>query len=388
MTRVGHVLASPFPALRGTQGYLFELMRAQAALGHEVHLFCYAGRLDGEVPPRVTLHRSPPLPGVPSALRSSPGLARPVNDLALLGRLLSDPATRRMEVLHGHNHEGGLAALLAGRALGIPVVHQVHGNLEAELESWAGAGRARLLGPLAPLAGLLFDRRLPAASDACLRLRAPEDRADFVGEVLPPGISPAAEQAPGLDRAALARSLGAGPWVAYAGNLDPYQDLPRLFATVRWLGEERPGLRLLIVSHDPPEARERVVQEGGLKEGAVRVVEAPDAAAAARWIVAAGLLLVPRTEPGGLPLKILNAIGLGVPVVTTLAAAAGLGEEAGVVAGGASPEALAEAVLGVIEDPGRRQALQEAAERFTRANTWENVARACETVYQKLTADR
>ena len=376
------VLASPFPAPRGTQAWIGELSAALARSGHEVHLFCYGSGLGGVPPAGVEIHRAPLLPGVPGDLDSAPSLARPLNDLSLLGNLLRELRNLRPSVIHGHNHEGGIAAGIAGAALGYPVVHQIHGSLAEELVAWVdrdGSLRARTpLGRrVARGAGKALDYFVPRLAGRVLTL----DR-EAVGKaglsfskvtVLPPGVSvptgPLPADAPRLPRGA--------PWVVYPGNLDPYQSLDLLMEAWPLVRREIPKARLALVTHD------RGGHEMASLPG-VEIVRPASAEEARAFIESARFVVIPRTGGGGYPLKMLNALGLCVPVVACRPAAKGLSEADGVLPVEASPLALAGGMARLLRDETFRRSLSKNAHHFAEENPWEKVAEAAARVYDEI----
>lgn len=369
--RIAMVLCSPFPAPRGTQGYVSDLSAALAAAGHEVHLFCHAGARGGRPPPGVTLHRARALPAVPAAVGSSPSPARVINDALVLLRLLEDLPALAPTVLHAHNHEAAVVAAAAGRLHGVPVVYQVHGALAEELPAWLP-----LLGPLVGTLGSLADHLVPRLADAVAALdglaAARLDRPGRRPVVLPPGVHPF-EGAP--------RDLGPGCWAAYAGNLDPYQDLPLLFDAFRRVETRLHCAHLALVTHDPPAAVRRVLRRSAVDR--VRAVEVEDVAAARRALAGARVSVVPRREAGGYPIKLLNALGAGVPVVAARAAAKGLGPEDGVLPVDPEADALADALLRVLTDDALHGELAGAARRFAAAHPWSAVADAVTRLYER-----
>jgi glycosyltransferase involved in cell wall biosynthesis len=79
-------------------------------------------------------------------------------------------------------------------------------------------------------------------------------------------------------------------------------------------------------------------------------------------IASAWVSLVPIRVGGGTRLKILEAMALGTPVVTTSKGAEGLDAKHGehlLIAN--SPEAFAEAVIRLLQEPGLRQRLADKA---------------------------
>ncbi len=373
------VLAAPFPAPRGTQAYVADLCQALITRGHRVHLFCYAGVGEslGQLPVGLSLHRAAALPGIDAVPGSAPTPARPANDAALLARLIATVPRLGPVLLHGHNHEGGLLAGLCGRILGRPVVYHVHSRLAEELPLWLG-DRAHFVRRI----GTFVDRLVPRLADSVVTLdpeMAAEKRAFGARHVvaLPPGVRPTPSASVPVPPHP--------PTVVYAGNLDPYQDLPLGLAAVARLSRRLPRLRLRILTHDPPQAARRLACLHGVPAERLEILRPEGWEALQAATRAADVALVPRTTGGGYPIKLLNALSCGVPVVTTLAASKGLGEESGVLPADPTPEALAARLASVLAGPhSRREQLRARALRFAAAHPWEAVAEALEEVYRAL----
>lgn len=188
-------------------------------------------------------------------------------------------------------------------------------------------------------------------------------------------------------RAEVRAELGIAPEAFVAvtvANFRAQKDYPNLLDAARIARGRIPGLRLVAVGQGPLEAdvRERctaldlddVVVLTGYRRDPARVLAAGDV-----------FVLASRWE--GLPVALMEACALGLPVVAT--AVGGIpdvvrdGTEAILVAPG-DPAALAEAVATLAEDPQRRAALALAASR--RANVFD-IRRAqahIEDVYRRL----
>jgi glycosyltransferase involved in cell wall biosynthesis len=110
--------------------------------------------------------------------------------------------------------------------------------------------------------------------------------------------------------------------VLYAGNLDAYQGLEPLIESVARLAKVKPELTWLIATMSPTQAFAQRLAAAGLRE---RVLfQAPTNEDERRMVYAAAeLALVPRAAPGGLPVKLLDALSRNIPVVTTRTALAG-----------------------------------------------------------------
>jgi glycosyltransferase involved in cell wall biosynthesis len=128
----------------------------------------------------------------------------------------------------------------------------------------------------------------------------------------------------------------------YAGNLDAYQGVEWLLEA---LGRLPATYELLVATASDATPLHQGLAERGLRER-VHVMSLADEAERARVHAAADVALVPRRAPGGLPIKLLDALARGLPVVANERALAGLefGSEVQVVPDDDAP-AFAHALL-------------------------------------------
>ena len=129
---------------------------------------------------------------------------------------------------------------------------------------------------------------------------------------------------------------------------------------------------------------ERLIDELGLRRRVHLLGEVPDAA---RLVAAANLFVMSSIEEG-LGTAVLDAMALGVPVVGTRAG--GIPEMleggAGSLVPPGDPQALADAVLGLLDDPGAREAQVARAREGVRRYGDERMAAGVLQVYRSLTS--
>jgi glycosyltransferase involved in cell wall biosynthesis len=269
---------------------------------------------------------------------------------------------RGVRLIHSHGKGAGLYGRLAARALGVPAVHTLHGlhfegygmlgrhvylTLERELSRWTrvvvNVSRAQ---EAEGLALGLFDRRQ--------------------SRVVQNGVDVARLSASALDRWDARKALrlpSAGPVVGCAARFDRIKRLDMLLRAVARVSD--PTLRVVLIGRGDDEARLRELAATlGLGARAVFPGEILDAA---RLFPAFDVYAAPSAKEG-MPLAVLEAMALGVPVLASdipahrevLGAAS-----PGLVA--ATPEGLAAALGGLLADREARVTL--AAEQRTRARS-------------------
>ncbi|WAC19630.1 glycosyltransferase [Luteolibacter sp. SL250] len=130
-----------------------------------------------------------------------------------------------------------------------------------------------------------------------------------------------------------------------------------------------PGVRFMVIGRNPPES----IRKLALNDESIMVTGSVDDVRP--YLKMCDLMVVPLLAGGGTRIKILEAMAMGVPVVSTTIGAEGLDLESGVhleIADGAGPLAACTAEL--LLDDRRRQALADAAHaRVVRENGWKSV---------------
>ena len=151
---------------------------------------------------------------------------------------------------------------------------------------------------------------------------------------------------------------GAPPVLAITGNLGYFvnADAVAWFLREVWpeLRRRRPGLRLVVAGDRPSRRLGRTIAGAG----AELVASPPDLR---RVLAGATLALAPMRAGAGLPIKVLEAWSMGVPVVGSPWAVAGTSGQAGVdFRVVVHPREWVETILELLDDPAARRALATA----------------------------
>ena len=338
--RIAMVAAKPFPVPQGSQVLVLQTADLLQARGHEVHLVVYGYGL-GDAPPGLHLHRAANVPG-PRKTLAGPSWAKPLQDMAMVRALRAVLRDHPIDIVHAHNYEGLLVALLAGKR---PIVYHAHTCLRDELPHFLSP--ALLSRPI----GGLMDTALPHRADAIVALH---DRAreyliahgcrekDVV--VVPPPVDP------GMVLPIVVRDEL--PKIVYAGNLDAYQNLDLLRVAMAIVRAKEPRARLHIATADPrscPGADSRIE---------VRTVHDLQRVFGDDIVVAC-----PRVSWSGYPIKLLNAMAAGKPIVACKSAAYGLSHrDTALIVPDNDARAFADALLELLRTPTLRRRLGETAQ--------------------------
>lgn len=333
------IAAMPFPTGHGSQTYVRLQAEALADAGHDVTLAVYGG--EGPAPRGVRV--------VQAGGRSRPTSGPQWRKLADDPRLWRAIRGLRADVVHAHHVE----AAVIGRAVGAPVVYDAHTALGDELPDWFPRA-----GGLARRVGRWIDGAVPSACAATIALSevgaatlraAGAPRVTVVPVPLP--LPPAPDAASFRRR----HQLDDRPWVAYAGNLDPYQRWPLVVDAVA--RDPTLGL-LLLINGDPTSARAAAAR---LPAGRVRLIEAGYLDTLA-GLAAAAVAVVPRERCAGVPIKLLNQLAIGVPSVVAAGAVDPMPGTTTFAPGDAAD--LARAVRALVDHPARRAALADAGRAY------------------------
>ncbi|HOM73350.1 MAG TPA: glycosyltransferase family 4 protein, partial [Armatimonadota bacterium] len=144
------------------------------------------------------------------------------------------------------------------------------------------------------------------------------------------------------------------------------------------------GVRLVVAGSNPPDEikllseRDNSIEVTGFVED-IRTV-------ASR----AAVFIVPLRSGSGLRVKILNALSMGLPVVSTSVGCEGIGTEAGrhlLVAD--TPDDFAEAVIRILSNHKLRVELGQEGREFVLANySWDSIYKRIDAALDSLVPDK
>ena len=173
--------------------------------------------------------------------------------------------------------------------------------------------------------------------------------------------------------------------LSFIGRMDYYPNQECMFDfcrnTLPLIQEKRPGAKLLIVGADPSPA----VNKLGELPGVTVTGSVPDVRP---YILRSAAMVAPLNIARGTQNKILEAMAMGVPVVTSPAGAGGvdaLDEEHFLVGDG--PQAYAAACLRLMGDAGERDRLARAGrERMLSNHDWQASMRRLDGIIARVVA--
>jgi len=300
-----HVVQVFQPADGGLPDHVLRATEGLVARGHRLTV---AGPADAALRPAleaVAAYVALPFVGAVPAPRA---------DVAALRGLLSLLAGGRADVLHAHGQKGGILGRVAALRAGVPALYSPHSfvyRTHGARPRRGAAARARVALGVERALG-----RRSAAIVACAR----EERAAAVADGLAPadrvhvvyyGVAPDATVAPDP---ALLGFRGDGPLLGFVAGLRDQKGLPTLLDALELLAARGAAPRFAIVGNGPLQGEvARRVAGGPL---AATTLLAPFAGRVEPYLLALDGFVLPSYWEG-LPIAVLEAMALGLPVVAT-----------------------------------------------------------------------
>ena len=342
----------------------------------------------GEAAPGILVHR---IPAIKSYRRLSPGPT--YVKLGLLDPMLSYKlwqVLRRypVDIIHAHHFEGLLVSAVARLGTRIPLIFDAHTLLTSELPFY----------PLGlPLRAKQFiaaasDRHLPGVADHVFtvteRIR---DRLLRLGALREEGVSviPNGVESHFFDgHKERAKSTNGSPTLIFTGNLAPYQGIDLMLQALRKVLDRRSDVRLKIVTESSFEHYDALARELGIT-GSIDLVLAPFDEIPG-LLAGAAVAVNPRTDCDGIPVKLLNYMAAGKPVVSFAGSAPGLRHrETGWLVPDGDVDGFAEGALTLLANVELADALGRNAKLFVEAqHSWERSAEMAEGIYRRLIGER
>ena len=394
--RVLHVLDHSLPMHSGYTFRTRAILKAQEALGLEVRgitgLRHTAPGPTGEEADGLVFHRTPGAP-------SGPPLWREWREIARLSAAIEGLCrTWRPDVLHAHSPAlCGLAALRAGKRLGIPAVYEIRAFWE---DAAVGNGTGREGSPRYRLTRALENHavaRAGAVFTICNGLRD-----DLVSRgfdparitLSPNGVDLSLFGDPPAPDPALARSLdlGSGPVIGFIGSFYDYEGLDVLIDAMSLLLRKEPAARLILVGDGPCRAALRTRAAASPAAHAIRFTGRVPHAEVERYYALMDVMAYPRKASRltelVTPLKPLEAMAEGKIVA---ASAVGGHREliqhgrTGILFAPDDPAACAAALAGLLADRAGWEAMRQAGRADVKAShDWSRNAARYPVVYQGL----
>jgi glycosyltransferase involved in cell wall biosynthesis len=392
--RILMIAPQPFFEPRGTPFSEFHRIRALTDLGHEVDLVTYPFGHDVQMAGlRVFRCLRPPfLTGV----RIGPSLAKLPLDLALTLTAVRRALTDSYDAVHSHE-EGGVIGVLLAAVLRIPHLYDMHSSLPQQLSNFAFT-RSSFIHRAFLLIERLMIRWSRVVVVICPSLEETARGVDANARIVlienaPGSVDGDATPAQALEVRAAHNLPPSAPVVLYTGTFEAYQGLDLLFAAMARVHERRPDARLLLAGGKPDQVARASETARAAGVGAVTVFagERP-AAEIPAYLLAADVLVSPRSRGTNTPLKIYQYLRAGRPIVATrlLTHTQVLDDDTAILTD-VSADRFADGILIALEDRARADAVSLGARRLAETRYsyeayLERTRRACAALDPAATA--
>lgn len=357
--RIVRITERSLPVPGGKEVHVTELSRTQAARGHDVRMYIRFGSTEQDGVSIERLVTRPPF-------QATTGLVGTVAFMRQVTHALPRSPTPDLVHLHGDLVEAYFGSRAAHK-LGVPCVLTVHGGLNPRLTKISKRAFARV------------DQFIAVADNVASDLARCSVRPERIA-VISSGLNWDLLQ-PWIGKSHPAAKVQ----VVSVGALDRVKGHDVTIEAVKSLHRSHPHAGLSIIG-EGPEHSVLEAQTGGdprIKFLASRTrEEIYELLSKATVFVLSSRSLLRKRE--GTPTALLEAMALGLPVIVTASANSSgvvVNNENGLVLSADDPEALAKALLHVIEDKDQRERLGLAASRSVQSRGWDETARRIESVY-------
>jgi glycosyltransferase involved in cell wall biosynthesis len=387
--RILMIAPEPFFEPRGTPFSEFHRIRALTALGHEVDLVTYPFGQHVEMPGlRVFRSLRPPfLHGV----KIGPSFAKLPLDALLTVTACRRAFSARYDAIHSHEEGGVIGAVLA-MLVRVPHLYDMHSSLPQQLTNFAFS-RSSIVRRVFLAIERFMIRRSRVVIVICPSLeetvQAIEPGARTVLIENAPGS--AEEQATPAQAAAVRHALGLDPpvpMVVYTGTFEAYQGFELLFEAMSIVQHRLPSARLVVAGGKPDqiERARAQVRAGGAEAVTIFAGERP-ASEIPAFLLAADVLVSPRSRGTNTPLKIYQYLRSGKPIVATrLLTHTQVLSDTTAILTDATPQGFADGILAALTDRDRaasvgRRASELAETKYSYEAYLERTRQACAALF-------
>ena len=301
-------------------------------------------------------------------------------DVRWARRLRSMLLEKPVDVVHAHSPYAAGIGRLVVRSL--PRARRP-GLVSTEHNAWSTFGRATRV--LNAATSPLDDAVIAVSADVRDSIRGPARRRT---EVLVHGVMLEQVRARGARREQAREELGVGPdevLVATIANYVPKKDYPNLLEAARRVAQRDPSVRFCAVGQGPLERETHELRHRlGLEERVILTGYREDAVG----VLAGADIFVLASRFEGLPVALMEALTLGLPVVAT--AVGGVPEAVddgveGLLVAPGRPDRLAKAIAELLGDRPRRKEMSDAARARSEDFDIARAVRRIEAIYREVT---
>jgi glycosyltransferase involved in cell wall biosynthesis len=388
---IAMVAACPFPANFGSPASIREMSDTLSDMGHNVHIVTYPTGQEEISVRRAKVHRIAPFRPERNA-RVGPSSKKFVLDFQLLWLLCRVIRREQIDIIHAHNYEAALVGLMAKWLTRRPLLYNAVNTMADELAgyrfirpAWLAHGLARGLDWFTPIFPDHITAVSPELRTWLIDQGVPAAKVDLV----PAGIEPELFDHPEPEKFRQRYQLDGRPIIMYTGVLNAYQRIDYLLRAFAVALREKPEALLLMVSALVSEAEEKEYRQLAAALGISRSViwisphtlkDLPS------YLALADVCVVPRPECPGHPVKLLNYMLAGKPIVSFAGGAKGVRHmHDAFVVPNRDCEALGRGIVTLLNDRKLAAELGANARATVLANfDWRHICAKIERIYDRL----
>jgi glycosyltransferase involved in cell wall biosynthesis len=388
---IAMVAACPFPANHGSAASIREMSDTLSQMGHAVHIVTYqTGQTDIAVG-RAKLHRTGPFrPETNARVGPSPEKFR--EDVALFRLLRRVIKREQIDIIHAHNYEGALIGVMAKWITRRPLLYNAVNLMSDELAgyrfirpAWLASAIARGLDWFVPI----FPDHVTAVSPELKQWFVKRGIAERKIDMIPAGIVPEMFDNADPEKIRRRHQINGRVLVMYTGVLNAFQRIDYLLRAFAVVSKQLPDAKLLMVSPLVSESHERehkkMAERLGISDSIMWI--APHSLEdLPSYLAVADVTVVSRPECPGHPVKLLNYMLAGKPIVCFEGAAKGLRHlHDALIVPDHDCEALGNGIVTLLKDGELAAILGANARATVLANfDWRIICQRIEQIYHGL----
>jgi len=394
--RIVIVAACPFPANHGTPAAIRLLAINLAEIGHKVHLVTYPQKDESLSTKGLNIHRV----SIPflkaNHIAIGPSYRRLLYDFFMIFQLIKIIKKYDIQVIHAHNYESTIAAAIAKRVTGTPLIYNGVNSMADELASYDFIKPRKL----AHFFGKLLDYIVPRTGDIITTLS--DELKDYLQSlgikekkiiVIPPGVEIEMFEHGDGERIRKLHGLNNAPIVMYTGALEAFQRIDYLLYAMQEVIKTQPTAKLLMVGNirntSATKKYTQMAKDLGIAENIVFIETVP-LDQLADYLAAANVAVVPRPNCPGYPIKLLNYMAASKAIVTFKGSAKAIFHGySGYIAEDHDCASLAKGISLLLRDTNLQTVLGgRAKQSLYGVFDWETLAKGTELLYRQVIYDR
>lgn len=386
--RIAMIATCPFPYPRGTPIRILRMAEALTKRGHTVYVITY--HLKDEqfttlpfevcrIPYIKTYQHCAPGPTYQKLLMLDPLVA--VKLLRVLRR-------HQIDLIHAHHYESLLVAAAVRNVTNHPVIYDAHTLLASELPFYS----LGFSNKLKQRVGYHLDNQLPKLADYTISVT--DKISDYLVHQAGVSRDRIVTITNGVELDHFTRASKSPrpslpvPLLLFTGNLAAYQGIDLMLRAFRLILNRHPEVRLRIVTDSRFDDYQPLAQ--ALKLQPHLEFARADFSRVPHHLHEADVVLNPRVYCDGVPMKLLNYMAAGKPIVSFAGSAKTITHnETGLVVEDENIIAFADAVCRLLANPTWAAQLGGNAQQQVQAKyTWERVAEKVEAIYTHVSSLR